>query len=62
MRDALRALTVRGRAFLAAGGTAFVCAFFLVPFLWLLSAAFDEKASAYIQWPVAPTIECRSPA
>ena len=29
-----------------------VCAFFLVPFLWLLSAAFDEKASAYIQWPV----------
>jgi multiple sugar transport system permease protein len=33
-----------------------VCAFFLVPFRWLLSAAFDEKASAYIQWPVAPTI------
>ena len=26
-----------------------VCAFFLIPFLWLLSAAFDEKASAYIQ-------------
>ena len=33
-----------------------VCAFFLIPFLWLLSAAFDEKASAYIQLPVAPTI------
>ncbi len=29
MREALRALTIRGRAFLAAGGTAFVCAFFL---------------------------------
>jgi multiple sugar transport system permease protein len=33
-----------------------VSAFFLVPFLWLLSAAFDEKASAYIQLPVQPTI------
>ena len=33
-----------------------VCAFFLVPFLWLLSAAFDAKAGAYIQWPVAPTL------
>jgi len=33
-----------------------VCAFFLIPFLWLLSAAFDERASAYIQWPAAPTI------
>ena len=33
-----------------------VCAFFLVPFLWLLSAAFDAKASAYIQFPVEPTI------
>jgi ABC-type glycerol-3-phosphate transport system permease component len=33
-----------------------VCAFFLVPFLWLLSAAFDAKATAYIQWPVAPTL------
>ncbi len=29
MRDAMRALTVRGRAFLAAGVTAFVCALFL---------------------------------
>jgi uncharacterized protein (DUF58 family) len=29
MREALSALTVRGRAFLAAGGTAFVCALFL---------------------------------
>jgi multiple sugar transport system permease protein len=33
-----------------------VIAFFLVPFLWLLSAAFDAKASAYIQIPVEPTI------
>jgi multiple sugar transport system permease protein len=33
-----------------------VCVFFLVPFLWLLSAAFDEEASAYIQWPAVPTI------
>ncbi|MEA2519179.1 MAG: multiple sugar transport system permease protein [Chloroflexota bacterium] len=33
-----------------------VAAFFLVPFLWLLSAAFDEKASAYIQLPVEPTL------
>jgi multiple sugar transport system permease protein len=33
-----------------------VVAFFLVPFLWLLSAAFDAKASAYIQVPVEPTI------
>ena len=33
-----------------------VCAFFLIPFLWLLSAAFDEKASAYVQWPVVPTV------
>ena len=29
MREALSALTTRGRAFLAAGGTAFVCAFAL---------------------------------
>jgi Protein of unknown function DUF58 len=29
MREALSALTIRGRAFLAAGGTAFVCALFL---------------------------------
>ena len=28
-----------------------ICAFFLAPFLWLLSAAFDGKASAYIQFP-----------
>ena len=33
-----------------------VIAFFLVPFLWLFSAAFDDKASAYIQFPVAPTL------
>jgi hypothetical protein len=29
MREALSALTIRGRAFLAAGGTAFLCALFL---------------------------------
>jgi multiple sugar transport system permease protein len=34
-----------------------VCAFFLVPFLWLLSAAFDARASAYIQLPVQPTLD-----
>jgi ABC-type glycerol-3-phosphate transport system permease component len=33
-----------------------VCAFFLVPFLWLLSAAFDAKAKAYIAFPAQPTI------
>jgi ABC-type glycerol-3-phosphate transport system permease component len=33
-----------------------VAIFFLVPFLWLFSAAFDDKASAYIQVPVAPTL------
>jgi multiple sugar transport system permease protein len=33
-----------------------VAIFFLVPFLWLFSAAFDDKASAYIQFPVAPTL------
>jgi multiple sugar transport system permease protein len=30
--------------------------FFIVPFLWLFSAAFDDKASAFVQLPVAPTI------
>ncbi|MDQ6795366.1 MAG: carbohydrate ABC transporter permease [Chloroflexota bacterium] len=30
--------------------------FFVVPFLWLLSAAFDEKATAYLQFPVVPTV------
>lgn len=33
-----------------------IVVFFMVPFLWLFSAAFDDKASAYIQLPVAPTI------
>lgn len=32
-----------------------VSAFFLAPFLWLFGAAFDEKATAYIHWPSAPT-------
>ena len=31
-------------------------AFFLAPFLWLFGAAFDEKATAYIHWPDAPTL------
>ena len=34
-----------------------ISAFFLVPFLWLLSAAFDAKATAYLQLPVQPTID-----
>jgi multiple sugar transport system permease protein len=33
-----------------------VGAFFLAPFLWLFGAAFDEKATAYIHWPEAPTL------
>ena len=33
-----------------------VCLFFLIPFLWLLSAAFDEKATAYLQLPAVPTL------
>jgi multiple sugar transport system permease protein len=38
-------------------GFVVISAFFLVPFLWLLSAAFDGKASAYIQLPVQPTLD-----
>jgi multiple sugar transport system permease protein len=34
-----------------------ICAFFLVPFLWLLSAAFDAKANAYVAIPAQPTIQ-----
>lgn len=30
--------------------------FFLVPFLWLFGAAFDEKATAYLRWPASPTL------
>jgi ABC-type glycerol-3-phosphate transport system permease component len=33
-----------------------VSAFFLAPFLWLVGAAFDEHATAYIHWPSAPTL------
>jgi multiple sugar transport system permease protein len=33
-----------------------VCAFFVVPFLWLISAAFDAKANAYVGIPVEPTL------
>ena len=34
-----------------------ICAFFLVPFLWLLSAAFDAKANAYVGLPAHPTLQ-----
>jgi multiple sugar transport system permease protein len=34
-----------------------ICAFFLVPFLWLLSAAFDAKANAYVGLPAQPTLQ-----
>ena len=34
-----------------------ICAFFVVPFLWLLSAAFDAKANAYVGIPVKPTLD-----
>jgi multiple sugar transport system permease protein len=34
-----------------------ICAFFLVPFLWLLSAAFDAKANAYVALPTQPTLD-----
>ena len=33
-----------------------VLLFFLAPFLWLLGAAFDEQATAYIHWPASPTL------
>jgi multiple sugar transport system permease protein len=34
-----------------------VIAFFIAPFLWLFSAAFDEKASAYIHLPAIPSVQ-----
>jgi multiple sugar transport system permease protein len=34
-----------------------ISAFFLVPFLWLLSAAFDAKANAYVGIPTHPTLD-----
>lgn len=34
-----------------------VVAFFVVPFLWLISAAFDAKATAYIAIPAQPTLD-----
>lgn len=34
-----------------------VAAFFLTPFLWLFSAAFDGDAAAYIRLPERPTLE-----
>jgi ABC-type glycerol-3-phosphate transport system permease component len=34
-----------------------VFVFFFSPFLWLLSAAFDGDAAAYIRWPADPTFD-----
>ena len=31
--------------------------FFLIPFLWLLTAAFDGSAKTYIRWPASPTLD-----
>jgi len=33
-----------------------VAVFFLVPFLWLFTAAFDANAEAYIRFPAQPTL------
>lgn len=33
-----------------------ILAFFVTPFLWLFSAAFDAHASAYLRWPEQPTV------
>lgn len=32
-----------------------IIVFFTVPFIWLLTAAFDRRAVAYIRWPAHPT-------
>jgi len=34
-----------------------VTLFFLAPFIWLFTAAFDAHAQAYIRWPSAPTLD-----
>lgn len=34
-----------------------VIVFFLTPFLWLFSAAFDAHAEAYLRWPQQPTLQ-----
>jgi multiple sugar transport system permease protein len=34
-----------------------VTLFFLAPFVWLFTAAFDAQAQAYIRWPNVPTID-----
>jgi len=34
-----------------------IAVFFLTPFLWLFSAAFDGKAEAYLRWPRQPTLQ-----
>jgi multiple sugar transport system permease protein len=33
-----------------------VTLFFLAPFIWLFTAAFDAQAQAYIRWPSVPTL------
>jgi multiple sugar transport system permease protein len=34
-----------------------IAAFFLAPFVWLFTAAFDAQAQAYIRWPSVPTFD-----
>lgn len=34
-----------------------ITVFFLTPFLWLFSAAFDAHAEAYLRWPQQPTLQ-----
>jgi multiple sugar transport system permease protein len=34
-----------------------VTLFFLAPFIWLFTAAFDAQAQAYIRWPSVPTLD-----
>jgi len=33
-----------------------ITVFFLAPFVWLFTAAFDAQAKAYIRWPSQPTL------
>jgi multiple sugar transport system permease protein len=33
-----------------------ITVFFLAPFVWLFTAAFDAQAQAYIRWPSQPTL------
>jgi len=34
-----------------------ITVFFLAPFVWLFTAAFDAQAQAYIRWPSQPTLD-----